>query len=279
MADIKSIREAYSTEKMKLSLNDVACAVLSRALRIAAERTSTGTVKDKRVAIFVPISVRPQGNWELANFTTGAIAWFRFHDPATTSFEEQLSQVNREMNRIKRSYWPRWWYQSFGAISKNRAWFVPNYPVGRSFFEKTYREYHVATNVPGPAKPVSFGEHEAFSYHVLPPSSPAKSSLSIGMISYANDFSLAVSCDDAASLRDKRLPEAICIAFQDAAEELIAAAKKKLTGGVVEKPQEEEAQRETNEEAQEETQENTNDETFEDPPEETNEEATKAKGE
>ncbi|MCO5610426.1 hypothetical protein L7F22_064663 [Adiantum nelumboides] len=231
MADIKAIREAYSTEKTKLSLNDVACAVLSRALRIAAERTASGPVKDKRVAIFVPISVRPQGNWELANFTTGAIAWFRFHDPATTSFETQLQQVNREMNRIKRSYWPRWWYQSFGLVSRNRAWFVPNYPVGRSFFETTYREYHVATNVPGPAKEVSFGQHQAYSYHVLPPSSPGKSSLSIGMISYANDFSLAVSCDDAASLRDKRLPQEICTAFQDAAQELIAAAKKKTAGG------------------------------------------------
>jgi hypothetical protein len=226
MADIKMVRDAFSDAGLNLTLNDVACAVLSRALRMAAERTEPkGKVQDKRIAVFVPISKRPAGNWEMSNFTTGAIAWFAFNDPAKVPFKQQLAQVHREMNRIKRSHWPNIWYKLFGQVSKRRALFVPNYPIGRQFFEATYREYHVATNLPGPSKPVMFGEHEAFAYHVLPPSSPGKSSLAIGMISYANDFSLAVSCDGSAELKQRKLAPVICSAFQDAAQELVVAAK------------------------------------------------------
>lgn len=228
MDNIKLVRKAFSNpdKQLNLSLNDVACAILSRALRLAAERTENGPIKDKRTAIFVPISKRPPGNWELSNFTTGAIAWFAFHDPKDVPFEKQLEQVNREMGRIKRSHWPNIWYTSFGWVSKHRALFLPNWLGWQWFFERTYREYSVATNVPGPPKPVKFGEHEAFSYHVLPPSSPGKSTLSIGMISYADEFSLAVSCDDVPSLQ--RLPREICKAFQDAAAELVEASKAKL---------------------------------------------------
>ena len=125
MADIKLVRDAFSDSGLKLSLNDVACAVLARALRMAAERTTTGKVTDKRVAVFVPISLRPPNNWELANYTTGGIAWFRFHDPKTMPFKDQLAQVNREMNRIKRSHWPNVWFKLFGGFARNRAFFVP----------------------------------------------------------------------------------------------------------------------------------------------------------
>ncbi|KAE8255759.1 hypothetical protein A4X13_0g2920 [Tilletia indica] len=229
MEDIKLIRTAFSNDKTKLTLNDVACAVLSRALRIAAEREAEQRgkkVKDKRVAIFVPISVRPAGDWSLSNYTTGAIAWFSFHNPDEKSLDELLVQVNREMGRIKRSHLPNIWYNSFDFFCKRRIFMMPNYPVWRGFFEKAYREYHVATNVPGPSKPVRFGGHEAFAYHVLPPSSPGKSTLAIGMISYAGSFSLGVSCDDVPEL--SRLPSTITAAFQDAAQELINAAKVKL---------------------------------------------------
>lgn len=224
MADIKTVRDAFSDSGLQLSLNDVACAVLSRALRVAAERTEPGRVKDKRVAIFVPISVRPIGNWEMTNFTTGAIAWFAFNDPQKVPYKDQLAQVNREMNRIKRSYWPKIWFNLFGWVSKHRALYLPNYPGWKQFFEKAYREYHVATNLPGPSKPVKFGEHEAYSYHVLPPSSPGKSTLSIGMISYADHFSLAVSCDGTREFENRRLASTICEAFQHAAQELVEAA-------------------------------------------------------
>lgn len=225
MQDIKLIRDAFSDAGLDLTLNDVACAVLSRALRMAAERTEPGPVKDKRVAIFVPISKRPTGNWDLTNFTTGAIAWFAFNDPKKVPFKEQLSQVHREMNRIKRSHWPHIWFNLFGSISKRRSWYMPNYPIAKGIFDLTTREYHVATNLPGPSKPIKFGDHEAFAYHVLPPSSPGKSSLAIGMISYANNFSLAVACDGAKELKQRRLAEEICNAFQDASQELVQAAE------------------------------------------------------
>ncbi|PWN31855.1 uncharacterized protein FA14DRAFT_162704 [Meira miltonrushii] len=225
MQDIKLVRDAFSDAGLDLTLNDVACAVLSRALRMAAERTEPGPVKDKRVAVFVPISKRPTGNWELTNFTTGAIAWFAFNDPKKVPFKEQLSQVHREMNRIKRSHWPHIWFNLFSSISKRRSWYAPNYPIGKGIFDLTVREYHVATNLPGPSKPIKFGTHEAFAYHVLPPSSPGKSSLAIGMISYANNFSLAVSCDGAKELKQRRLAEEICKAFQDASQELVQAAE------------------------------------------------------
>lgn len=42
------------------------------------------------------------------------------------------------------------------------------------------------------------------------------------MISYASQFSLAISCDDVPEFRD--LPQALCDAFQEAAEVMVAAA-------------------------------------------------------
>ncbi|SPO23496.1 uncharacterized protein UTRI_02175 [Ustilago trichophora] len=229
MNDIKMIRKAYGTEKLNLTLNDVALAILARALRIASERVDpTRRHKDKRVAIFVPISVRPKGDWSLSNATTGSIAWLRFEKEDKPDFEEQLAQVHREMGRVKRSYGPKILFKTFDAFCQRRITFLPNYPLLRQFYYRAFKEYHVATNVPGPPKPVKFGDHEAYSYHVLPPSSPGKSTMAIGMISYANDFSLAVSCDDVPEF--KHLAEEICKAFQDAAEQIIEAANKKLEG-------------------------------------------------
>lgn len=227
MDDIKMIRKAYGTEKLNLTLNDVALAILSRALRIASERVDPSRRhKDKRVGIFVPISVRPKGDWSLSNATTGSIAWLRFEKEDKPDFEAQLSQVHREMGRIKRSYGPKILFKTFDAFCQRRITYLPNYPLLRQFYYRAFREYHVATNVPGPPKPVKFGDHEAYSYHVLPPSSPGKSTMAIGMISYANDFSLAVSCDDVPEFQ--HLAEEICKAFQDAATQIIEAAHEKL---------------------------------------------------
>lgn len=235
MADIKLIRQAFSTAKVDLSLNDVACAILSRALRIAADAMAEkqnikkrNRVSDKRVALFIPVSKRPKGDWKLANYTTGTVAWFHFNEPSQYGFEQLLKQVHREMNRIKRSYLPTIWYAIFNKVCKRRAWQLPNYPILRSVFQAIYSEYHVFTNVPGPSKPVSFGNHEAFSYHVLPPSSPGKSTMAMGAISYANDFSLAVSCDGIRRFEEYALSESICEAFQQASVELVGAAKSRL---------------------------------------------------
>ncbi|SNX82848.1 uncharacterized protein MEPE_01554 [Melanopsichium pennsylvanicum] len=229
MNDIKMIRKAYGSKKLNLTLNDVALAILARALRIASERVDPSRRhKDKRVAIFVPISVRKKGNWSLSNATTGSIAWLRFEKEEKPDFEAQLAQVHREMGRVKKSYGPKILYKTFNSFCKHRITYLPNYPLLRQFYYRAFKEYHVATNVPGPPKPVKFGEHEAYSYHVLPPSSPGKSTMAIGMISYANDFSLAVSCDDVPEFQ--HLAKEICKAFQDAAEQIIDAANKKAQG-------------------------------------------------
>lgn len=236
MDDIKLIRKAFSTAKADLTLNDVACALLSRALRIAAEDLAARQgkkVRDKRVAVFIPVSKRPPGDWSLANYTTGAIAWFRFHSPDKFGFQKLVEQCNREMTRIKKSHLPTMTFKLFNAVCKRRIMMMPNYPVVRSFFQRAYTQYCVFTNIPGPAKPVRFGEHEAFSYHCLPPSSPGRSTMAIGTISYGGAFSLAVSCDAIEEWDQEHLdlPGTICDAFQEASEELIAAAKDRLRTG------------------------------------------------
>ena len=225
MENIKVIRNAFSTQPNRLTLNDVAIAILARAMHIAAEQLFSGN-SDKRAAIFVPISRRPPGNWELYNFTTGGIAWLKYPDPRTTPLEDQLALVQREMLRLKRSYLPTIWFKTFDFICKRRLWYLPNYPGWHQFYYRAFSEYHVATNVPGPTEPVSFGRHKAYSYHVLPPSSPGKATMAIGMISYASDFSLAVSCDDVPEFQ--QVPEALCEAFQDSAMVMYEAAQRKL---------------------------------------------------
>lgn len=224
MDRIKKIREAFSTGPTRLTLNDVAVAILGRAMRTAAEELFPNN-GDKRAAIFVPISRRPPGNWELFNFTTGAIAWIEYPDPRTTSVEEQLAHVQKEMVRLKKSHLPTIWFKTFDAFCKHRAFYLPNFPGWHQFFYRAFSEYHVATNVPGPTQPVAFGKHEAYSYHVLPPSSPGKATMAIGMISYASDFSLAVSCDDVPEFR--MVPETLCRAFEEAAAAMSEAAERK----------------------------------------------------
>lgn len=227
MDAFKRIRQAFNSEFMALTLNDVAIAILARAMAQAAEQLSPKNTKhDRRAAVFVPISLRPEGNWDLFNFTTGAMAWLPYPDLKNTTVIEQLSRVHKEMHRLKRSYLPKMWYKTFYHWCKHRILFLPNYPVFRQFFYRAFSEYHVATNVPGPTEPVKFGKHEAYSYHVLPPSSPGKATMAIGMISYASDFSLAVSCDDVPEF--KEVPRVLCEAFQDAAQALIEAADNQL---------------------------------------------------
>ena len=50
--------------------------------------------------------------------------------------------------------------------------------------------------------------------------------MAIGMISYANDFSLAISCDDVPEF--KNVPQTLCDAFQHAARVMVDAAERKL---------------------------------------------------
>lgn len=227
MDAIKRIREAYSTEAMNLTLNDVAIAILARAMAQASRRLSpVGTSSDNRAAIFIPISVRPQGNWDLHNFTTGAMIWLKYPNLDETPVENMLADVHKEMMRLKKSHLPKIWYKLFLYWCRHRVGFLPNYPVTRQLFYRAFSEYHVATNVPGPTEPVKFGRHEAYSYHVLPPSSPGKATMAIGMISYAKDFSLAVSCDDVPEFRD--VPHVLCKAFEEAAKVLIQAADHRL---------------------------------------------------
>ena len=229
MADIKLIREAFSTDEVRLTLNDVACAVLSKAMGLAAsQRSVNGLPKDKRIPVMVPISLRAAGDYSLSNLTTGAIAWFPMD--VDMPLGKRLQQVHREMDVIKRSWWPRLWYNAVDLLGRRRILFLPSYPLMHEFFEKAYREYQIATNVPGPPKPVKFGEHTAHRYFVLPPSSPGKATLSIGMISYAGEFSVAVACDDVPEQAE--LCETICNAFHEAANDLVIAAKHELAARV-----------------------------------------------
>jgi hypothetical protein len=50
--------------------------------------------------------------------------------------------------------------------------------------------------------------------------------MAIGMISYADYFSIAVSCDEVPEFAD--LPEGLCQAFEQVAAECVAEAKKML---------------------------------------------------
>lgn len=178
MTEIKRIRDAFSTPAQHYTLNDVAIALLSRAMAMAARRLQRpGAKNDRRAALFIPISIRPEGNWDLYNYTTGAIVWFRYPRLDAPDVAAELAHVHKEMRRIKTSYLPRLWYKTFKEWCKHRMLYLPNYPVWRNVFYRAFSEYHIATNVPGPTEEVSFGRHKAVDYHVLPPSSPGKGTM------------------------------------------------------------------------------------------------------
>ena len=226
MAAIKLIREAFKTDDVIYTLNDVVVTILNRAMCVTANRMYSGN-DDRRMALFVPISLRPEGNWDLDNFTTGSLAWFPFPEIGETPIEDQLYAVHYEMSRVKSSQIPHIGFKTLKWYCRARGLYMPNFPVARSIFERAFTEYHVATNVPGPSEPVYFGRHKAIAYHVLPPSSPGKATMAIGMISYANDFSVAISCDDVPEFAS--LPQALCQAFCDSAQVMIDAARRRIS--------------------------------------------------
>ncbi|GAA97473.1 uncharacterized protein L969DRAFT_83714 [Mixia osmundae IAM 14324] len=220
---IKLIREAF--KHTQASLNDVAMAILARAARRTASTEKVAT-KDKHFCFLVPVSYRPADNWEVANLSTASLAWFDFKDPKVYTIEEQIIQAHHEMNIIKRSNLHSIAFKFFDIFYKVPAFYTPNWRIFKSTYYKIFSQYHVASNLPGPPKPISWMGNEAISYHVLPPSSPGKSTLALGMISYASNFSIAISCDDVPEFR--KLPQDFCRAFDDVAREFVSEAKKRL---------------------------------------------------
>jgi len=140
--------------------------------------------------------------------------------------QSQIEQAHREMRMIKRSKFPSWSFYTFRWMFKVPLMYQPNWPIAHSFWFKSFKQYHIMTNVPGPAVPVKFGGIEAFSYHVMPPSSPGKASMAIGLISYAGDFSIAVTVDKVPEF--DHLPEGICQSFEEVAKEFVDEAKRRL---------------------------------------------------
>ncbi|KAF7985368.1 hypothetical protein HWV62_6603 [Athelia sp. TMB] len=227
LSELALVRKAFSTEKYKVTLNDVACAIATLAFRrVASKSIPGGVMPEKSIALLIPISLRPDFDWDLENYSSGAIAWFGWGKKQEKDFQSVVLQVHHEMKMIKRSKFAAWGLSLLKHTMKWPINYQPRWPLLRHLYNKAFEQYHILTNVPGPSTPVSFGGVQATSYHVLPPSSPGKASMAIGLVSYAGQFSIAISCDRVSELRP--LPMELCTSFEAVAAEVVADAKARL---------------------------------------------------
>lgn len=96
LSDLALVRKAFSTDKYKATLNDVVCAITAIAFRRhASKQTPDHEVKDRSVAFLIPMSFRPENDWNLENYSSGGIAWFNWGKHHERDFQSVLIQVHK----------------------------------------------------------------------------------------------------------------------------------------------------------------------------------------
>lgn len=214
MSDIKRIQNVFGEAiGTHVSLNDVMCAIVSRAV-------APSFPLDKTLTLFIPISVREPGDWRLINLASGSQAWFDVRPNMT--MEEQIQQSHEEMKLMKRSEIAKIYYTFVETVYRLPIFF----PSTNSLIYRWVMQglHGVLTNVPGPPIPISLDGHEIVTYTALPP--PAgRGSIAMGMISYNGRFSISVATDKVHGREGQAA--AICHRFNKVFEEYVEEAKRR----------------------------------------------------
>lgn len=101
LSDLAVVRKAFSTDKYKVTLNDVACAIATLAFRReASKRSSLQAMPEGSIAMLIPISLRPDYDWDLENYSSGAIAWFGWGKKQEKDFQSVIIQVHKGKSSV-----------------------------------------------------------------------------------------------------------------------------------------------------------------------------------
>jgi NRPS condensation-like uncharacterized protein len=186
IADIKLCQKAFKSKGRKITLNDVMCAVVVRAITNYCKEV--GEPIDDRISLFVPLSTRMPWDMTMGNFSTVVAAYFKSAE--NLSRQQLIDAAHDEMNLLKRNIWPRINFKLLGWCNN-----LPMFFPGDGLITKLLTNGHgLFTNVPGPSAPIYQDGVEIKRWLALPPQ-PGKGTLSIGMITYNGSLSWTILAD------------------------------------------------------------------------------------
>ncbi|TFK49306.1 hypothetical protein OE88DRAFT_1683145 [Heliocybe sulcata] len=206
LKDIKIVQQAFQTPMRRITLNDVMCAVVVKTIRQYCEER--GGFPDKRVALFIPISIRSPSDQRMKNLSTGATAYF---DPHRHSTQSLLNACHDEMQTLKTSFYPRLTFALLEYVYRipmlfphSLGYYFTHHGDERNghehegtmpIVEWAMSNFHgVLTNVPGPASPFDVDGAEVLRWTASPPQA-GKGTLGLGMISYNGHLVWTVTAD------------------------------------------------------------------------------------
>ncbi|EPQ53700.1 hypothetical protein GLOTRDRAFT_139840 [Gloeophyllum trabeum ATCC 11539] len=204
LQDIKVVQKAFQTPLRRITLNDVMCAVVTKTIRQYCEEH--GGFPDKRVALFIPISIRSPSDQRMKNLSTGATAYFNAHKPCTQAL---IHACHDEMQKLKTAFYPRIAFAFLEHIYRipmlfphSIQYYFTHHGEERNVMDEripiidwAMSNFHgVLTNVPGPSSPFDVDGAEVLRWTASPPQA-GKGTLGLGMISYNGHLVWTVTAD------------------------------------------------------------------------------------
>jgi len=186
IADIKLCQKAFKVKGKKITLNDVMCAVIARAMTKYFQEV--GEPIDRRIALFVPLSTRMPWDMSMGNYSTGQNAYLKC--APTMSAQQLVSAAHDEMNTLKKNIWPRILFKLLGWANNFPMFFIPDSVLAASLSGA----HGLFTNVPGPGAPIYQDGVEVKRWLACPPQL-GSGTLGVGMISYNGSLSWTILAD------------------------------------------------------------------------------------
>jgi hypothetical protein len=186
IADIKLCQKAFKSKGRKITLNDVMCAVVARAITNYCKEV--GEPVEKRIAFFVPLSTRMPWDMSMGNFSTGLVAYFKSAE--NLNHQQLIDAAHDEMNTLKKNIWPRIGFKILSWCNNLPMFFPSDNVIAKSLTSS----HGLFTNVPGPSSPIYQDGVEVKRWLALPPQL-GNGTLAIGMITYNGSLSWTILAD------------------------------------------------------------------------------------
>ncbi|TCD61046.1 hypothetical protein EIP91_009119 [Steccherinum ochraceum] len=270
MDDIRLCQQAFSGKKPgsavgepggrskvgHVTVNDVMCAVMADVCgqevrrRIRRERGLWAMAKavlrrvlPSPIGFFIPISIRPPGDFSMRNLSTASLVYLypsspsAPHDRPSSLLHKHIHAARSSLSLLKHSLLPTFifYITQFMAGQAPVLWPLPFVMVKGSWnvvrewvFRPVVRGVMssfavLLTNVPGPAKNrITLEGVEVISWTALPPQS-GKGTVGMGIISYAGGLCVSIAADRVPA--SEGVARRICQGFEKRFEDYVEVAK------------------------------------------------------
>lgn len=210
-----------------LTLNDILCTIIADVLsderdhqelvpaptlRVRIQRFAN-KILPQRLALMIPISIRPVANWDMRNWSTGSLVFLPLPDSGSSKqhglplgakpMHARLHDVSSRLRVLKSGLLPTiffWAVQITGQaplLFPSMLW-VPFRPFVKYGVDLLLEAFSaVVTNVPGPQSKdgIEFADKKVTRWACAPPQA-GKGTLGIGIITYADGICITIAADN-----------------------------------------------------------------------------------